>query len=154
MSVFDGYKHSRWTDKGISPAQTTHATALRIPFLSSLSPAWHYITGIVVVGNGVDRDGVIPVDAEVETVAMHLEAYCDHWYGRSYRESMREFAPFDIDGGANLGYYMKRANGGWCYHKRTWEIGPLWMPRSEDPIEVIEQVVERNSGSYYRPRMG
>ncbi|EIU12252.1 hypothetical protein MA5S0422_2961 [Mycobacteroides abscessus 5S-0422] len=151
MSAFDGYGHSRWTDEGISSEQTDYAIALRIPFLSSCRPAWHYITGIVVQGSGADRDGVVPTDDEVETVAKHLEAYCAHWYRDSYRRTMREFAPFDIDGGANLGYYMKRANGGWCYRKRTWEIGPRWMPRPEDPIETIDQVIERNSGSYYRP---
>lgn len=151
MSVFGEYRNSKWEDDEISSTQTAHATALRVPFLSSSAPRWHYITGIVVQGGGADRGGIVPTEDEVDSVAKHLEAYCARWYRDSYRRTMREFAPFDIDGGANLGYYMKRANGGWCYRKRTWEIGPRWMPRPEDPIETIDQVIKRNSGSYYRP---
>lgn len=143
MSVFEEYQRRIWKPSDISAEQTAHATGLRIPFLSSSSPEWSYITGIVV-GESLVDNGAVPTEAEVEAIAKHLDDYCVRWYRARFREVMREFAPYDIDGAANLGYYMKRPSGGWCYRKKTWEYGPRWLPMVDEPDATVEEVIDRN----------
>lgn len=143
MAAFAEYRRRIWKPSDISAEQTERATSLRIPFLSTSSPEWAYITGIVVGGSWIDN-GVVPTEAEVEAIAGHLEDYCVRWYRASFREAMREFAPYDIEGAANLGYYMKRPGGGWCYRKKTWDRGPRWLPMADDPAATVEEVIDRN----------
>lgn len=127
--MFDEYYRRTWEpENDISPEQTELATSLRVPFLTSEYPRWNYITGIVVRNETYFQVGIVPTDDEVREVAAHLENYCTY-YRQSFRDAMKHFAPYDIDGGANLGWYMKRPDGGWCYRKRTWS-GPQWWPRS------------------------
>jgi hypothetical protein len=114
---------STWEPVDISPEQTGHATALRIPFLTSDHPRWDYITGIVV-RDGLHA-GLAPTEAEVEQVAGWLREY-NRYYRATYLRQMAEFAPYDIDPAANLGYLRKRGDDSWCYSKRTWELTPFW----------------------------
>jgi hypothetical protein len=114
-NTFDEYYRRTWVDNDgdISPAQTEFATSLRIPFLSSANPRWNHITGIVVCDNILDH-GIVPTEDEVAVVAAHLVEYRNHWFNQSFQRAMAHFAPYDIDGGANLGYYMKRPDGRWA----------------------------------------
>ncbi|WP_454232174.1 hypothetical protein [Mycolicibacterium fortuitum] len=152
--MFDEYYRRTWgdTDGDISPEQTDLATSLRIPILTTEHPRWNYITGIVVRNDRYFEVGVMPTEDEVRVLAAHLETYCEY-YRQSFRDAMRHFAPFDIDGGANLGYYMKRPDGGWCYTKRTWRSGPSWWPSPwfhrldedrEGPPLPLSHVISRN----------
>lgn len=124
--MFEEYTRRKWvdTDHDISDKQTEHATALRIPFLTSSHPRWNYITGIVVERNNIDI-GTVPSEAEVEQVGAWLQRY-NRYYNQQFLDAMRAFAPFDIDGGANLGYLMKRGEDDWFYRKRSWRHG--WRP--------------------------
>jgi hypothetical protein len=63
--------------------------------------------------------------------------------GPSYLNQMREFAPYDIDNGANLAYFIKWDNGGWGYRKRTWQYGPLFVPTFDAEPESLAQVIDR-----------
>ncbi|OHU47378.1 hypothetical protein BKG82_27605 [Mycobacteroides chelonae] len=151
MSVSEEYQRRIWKPSDISVEQTEHATSLRIPFLSSSSPEWAYITGIVVGESWVDK-GVVPTETEVESIAKHLDDYCVRWYRDSFRNTMREFAPYDIDGAANLGYYMKRPGGGWCYRKKTWDHGPRWLPMPDESAATVEEVIDRNINRFAKDR--
>jgi hypothetical protein len=130
----------------ISSWQTTHATQLRVPILTTSNPWRNYITGIVVQDlehPEWPNRGQMPTEAEVELVAQRLQEYCAKWYRPSYLNQMREYAPYDIDGGANLAYFIKWDNGGWGYRKRTWEYGPLFVPTFEAEPESLAQVIDR-----------
>jgi hypothetical protein len=135
-----------WERSGISPRQTQHATRLRVPILDTFNPGWDYITGIVVQDlehPEWPNRGQMPTEPEVELVAQHLHEYCARWYGQSYLNRMREFAPYDVDGGANLAYFIKWDNGGWGYRKRTWQYGPLFVPTFDAEPESLARVIDR-----------
>ena len=141
--MYDEYNRRIWDPSDdISPAQTEFATSLRIPLLTSAYPRSSYITGIVIRDEGIGQ-GIEPTDDEVAAVATRLKEYCDYWYRDSFKRKMERFAPFDIDSGANLGYFTKREDGGWAYRKRTWNRGPSWIPTFDSPIETIQQVIGR-----------
>ena len=145
MTVFDDYKRRTWedTDGDISDKQTEHATHLRIPFLTSSHPRWNYVTGIVVEHNILDM-GIVPTMDEVEQVGAWLQRY-NRYYNPQFLSVMREFAPFDIDGAANLGYLMKRAEDDWYYVKRSWQHGGWWpLPHKEgrEP-QTLTAILER-----------
>jgi len=131
--MFDEYYRRKWedVDGDISPEQTEHALSLRIPFLTTSHPRWNYITGIVV--GSADRSssfwidqGLIPTDDEVSEVGELLTSY-NTYYRQSFLDAMRQFAPYDIDGGANGMYFRKVSEGDWVYRKRSWE-SPQWHP--------------------------
>lgn len=129
--MFEEYRNRLpWadTDHDISPQQTAFAAALRVPILSTEYPRWNYITGIVVRDEQYLEVGVMPTEDEITQVATHLESYSGY-YNQAFRDVMREFAPYDIDGGANLGYYIKRPDGGWMFRKRTWSSGAQYWPQ-------------------------
>lgn len=135
-----------WTDEDLSEKQTDYATFLRIPLLKSAQPMWSYITGIVVDHWATltpEHEGyaMVPTDAELDQVAEMLHDY-NTYYNAGYLQKMREFAPYDIDGGANCGYFRKRGENDWVYRKKTWEYGPAWMPLPENP-EPLDVVLER-----------
>lgn len=135
--MFNDYYRRTWTDAAgdISPNQTDHATALRVPLLTTGSPHWNFITGIVVNDGFGDR-GIMPTDDEVDQVAEYLTGYKDRWLNQRFQEAMTHFAPFDIDGGANAGYYMKRPDGRWSYRKRTWCEGPRWWCHGDGSLTL------------------
>ena len=139
--MFDDYYRRTWvdTDGDIGPHQTELATQLRIPILATGSPRWNYLTGIVVADTILDK-GAMPTDDEVREVADWLRRY-NLYYNQAFLKAMRDFAPYDIDGGANLGYLMKRPTGGWCYQKRTWSHG--WRPMEKDVPLSLTEVLNR-----------
>lgn len=136
--MFDEYYRHTWadTDGDISPQQTELATSLRIPILATAHPRWSYITGIVV-GDDIPDHGIMPTEDEIRQVAAHLESYCEYYNG-GFRAAMRNFAPYDIDDGANLGYYLKRPDGCWTWRKRTWE-SPRFSPKTGELSEVLNR---------------
>lgn len=136
----------------IDAAQTAMATELRVPLLNSAYPRWHYVTGIAVNDTPYLDPGLVPTDDEVRMVAAHLDDYCTYWYRPSYRSRMREFAPYDIDSGANLGFYRKRGENDWCYRKRTWQQGPSWWPAPLLPPMTLAEVIAHNGGDSLRER--
>ena len=141
--MFPEFAGRQWApEHDISPEQTEYATSLRIPFLATSQPRWFYITG-VVVGDTLLEEGIVPDESEITAIAERLEEYRTYWYNQSYRKAMTNFAPYDIDGGANLAYFIKHCNGGWAYRKRTWCIGPYWMPQRDDPPLSLQQVLDR-----------
>lgn len=125
-SVFDEHRGRVWIDSDgdINERQTELATSLRILILTSEHPTWNYITGVVVRdGARCASPGIMPTDDEVREIGAHLESYCVlHSEFPQCDEAIRP--PYDIDGAANLGYYLKRPDGGWCYSKRSWQFGP------------------------------
>lgn len=135
--MFEDYYRRPWEDSDgdISPQQTAHATALRIPFLTTASPRWNFITGIVVGDHIIDH-GIMPTETEVEELSQYLTNYKNRWLRDSFQHAMAHFAPYDIDGGANAGYYMKRPDGRWCYRQRTWEVGPRWWCHGDGSLRL------------------
>ena|SRR6478672_11280333 len=135
---------TEWIPDDISHSQTEYATSLRVPLLSTFNPRWYYITGIVVREDSrFPNSGLMPTEEEVGLVADRLQTYCKRWYRESFLQRMRAFAPFDIDGSANLAYFLKRDDGGWAYRKRTWDHGPLWLPLWDAPAESLTDVIAR-----------
>lgn len=118
--MFDEYYRRTWsdTDHDISDQQTEFATNLRVPILATSNPRWNYITGIVVCDDIINH-GTMPNEAEIVAVAAQLQDY-NKYYRQAFLDAMKHFAPYDIDGGSNLGYYLKRPDGLWTYRKRTW----------------------------------
>ena len=99
--MFDEYYRRTWVDTNISPHQTEFATKLRIPILSSEFPQWNYITGVVVrQGEYNPWPSIMPTVDEIVLLATHLEKYCQY-YNPIFLQAMTDFAPYDIDGGAN-----------------------------------------------------
>ena len=125
----------------ISAEQTAIATTLRVPLLATSQPRWSYITGVVVGTGDCPDNGIVPTDSEIRTIADLLEEYCCRWYRTSFRAEMKRRGPFDIDGAANLGYFLKRPIGGWVYRKRTWDRGPYWAPDGE--LLSLHEVIGR-----------
>lgn len=134
--------------------QTEFATSLRIPFLKTWCPTWAYIVGIVVCD---DIWPTAPVtDDEVKLLAEFLDSYNSYWYGppgSMMRKRMAAFADYDIDIGANGMYFRKRSGVGWCYHKRTWDRGPIWMPIPEEGSKSLEDILQL-AWSNWRQRKG
>lgn len=116
----------------ISPHQTELATSLRVPFIRNPWPRWFYVTAIFVdPGSPPGWHGELPTDNEVRMVASYNDCYRDYWYCDSYKAKMREFAPYDIDGGAVGRYLVKYPDGGgWAYRKHTWQYGHTFVPAS------------------------
>lgn len=142
MSVSQDYARAQWTDEDIAPEQTELATSVRVPLLRSPYPRWNYVTGIVV--NSELWFGAVPTDDEVRMVGSFCDEYRAHWYNPGFVEVMAELAPYDIDGGANLAYFRKRPeDGGWTFRKRTWRMGPMWVPPPEDQPAALVDVMDR-----------
>lgn len=145
--MFDEYYRRTWVDSDgdISDQQTEFATNLRIPILATAYPRWNYITGIVVCDDILNH-GIMPIDDEITAVAAQLQDYSTY-YQQAFLDAMRQFAPYDIDGGANLGYYLKRPDGWWTYRKRTWE-----SPRfSKKVTGELDEVLAHNFSGWSAP---
>lgn len=116
-------------------------TALRIPVASS-HPDWYYLTAF-------DGDSPVrPTDAEALMLASYNSEYIAYWYRDSYKAKLAE-RPFDVDGGANGTIFRKYGQDDWGYRKRTWTMGPLYVPQSPaftdrqlGPL-TLEQVMDR-----------
>src|ERR1035437_3194114 len=133
--MFDEYYRRTWdgADHDISDQQTEFATSLRIPILATSCPCWNYITGIVVCDDILNH-GIMPCEDEISAVAAQLAKY-NTWYRRSFVDAMHHLGPYDIDGGANLGYYLKQPDGWWTYRKTTWS-----SPRFSKKIGSLDEV--------------
>lgn len=154
--MFDEYYRRTWSDDGsISEHQSELATSLRVPLLTSQNPRWNYITGIVVCDEQYGDHGIVPSDDEIRLLGAHLAEY-NRYYRQEFVDAMKHFAPYDIDGGANLGYYMKRPSGGWCYRKRTWYSHHWWPQNWPDPAPVLplSHVLVRNFTGWSGLRAG
>lgn len=97
-------------------------TALRIPVTSS-HPGWCYLVAF-------DRESAArPTEAETAMLVSFRQEYIDRWYNDSYKVRLAE-RPFDIDGGANGVIFRKWGDGDWGYRRRTWTVGPLYVPQN------------------------
>lgn len=74
LAIFEDYYRRTWDDVAgdLSSNQTDHATALRVPLLTSGSPEWNFVTGIVVVNDGGADRGIMSTDDQVDQVAQYL----------------------------------------------------------------------------------
>lgn len=134
--MFEEYSRHTWDGHAdISPLQTEFATNLRMPFLVSPNPQWNYITGIVV-GDNIPDHGIMPTEDEVSEVAAYVVSYRNRWLRQSFQDAMAHLAPYDIDSGANAGYYMKRPDGHWVYRKRTWTTGKRWWDYGDGSLSL------------------
>lgn len=134
-----------WTPhEDISLKQTELATSLRVPFIKHPYPRWYYVVAVVVPDERRPVwHGEMPTDDELRMVASFIDEYREYWYRDSYKQKMRDLAPYDIDGGAVGTYLVKHANGGWGYRKHTWEYGPCFVPMYNADPEPLEQVLDR-----------
>ncbi|WUH94498.1 hypothetical protein OG900_33080 [Streptomyces sp. NBC_00433] len=125
-------------------------TKLRIPVVASSHPEWNYIVAFIAVDTAPYSwgSGERPTDAEAQQLASFLGYYIDTWYGDSYKARLAE-RPFDVDGGANGMTFVKYGAGDWGYRRRTWTMGPLFVPQSpnfaERPIGplTLPQLMDR-----------
>lgn len=102
-------------------------TALRIPVVSAWAD-WNYIVAF-------DKESPRrPNDDEARQLASFLRYYIDTWYGDSYKARLAK-RPFDIDDGANGMTFRKYADGDWGYRRRTWTMGPLFVPQQPEFAE-------------------
>lgn len=144
MSLADEYRPGRYEPTDVSGWQTDLATNLRVPLVTSSHPRWTYVTAIVV-GEDMpkgDYEGMLPTEAEVRMVASFCDEYRERTYRPGFAALMRDFAPFDIDSSANLGYLRKDDAGGWHYRKRTWRSGPMWSTPHEGAtlVELLDHI--------------
>lgn len=141
-----------YVPEDISPEQTELATELRIPFITNPHPRWRYVTAIVV--NPVPElhswGGLVPNEDEVRMVASFNDQYREYWYLETWSTRMREFAPYDIDGGAVGRYLIKHCSGGWGYRLHTWRSGPAFVPGRRDDPQPLAVVLDR----YHTPWEG
>ena len=121
-----------------------YAESLRIPLVDSAHPRWNFITSVLV---GDIYDGVRPVNAELDTIASFHQFYLDEWYAPAELNVMAE-KPFDVDGGANGRILLKRADGLWAYRRRSWRLGPLFVPSlSHRPRSLVDILDLANANS-------
>ena len=104
-------------------------TALRIPVVRSAHPEWNYIGAFD--GSSLER----PTDAEAATLASFLSEYVEHWYNDTWKLKMAG-RPFDIDGGANGVVFRMYGEDDWGYRRRSWSMGPLYVPQSPRLREI------------------
>lgn len=116
-------------------------TALRIP-VTSTWPGWSYIAAF---DRGSDAR---PTDGEARMIASFIREYVERWYNDTFKARLAE-RPLDVDGGANTTIFRKYADGDWGYRRRTWTIGPCFVPetprvadRKSGPL-TLEQVMDR-----------
>lgn len=96
-------------------------TARRIAVTSS-HPQWCYLVSF-------DRDSTErPTEAEAEMLASFLTEYIDRWYFDSYKAKLAQRA-LDVDGGANGVTFIKYGPDDWGYRRRTWDLGPRYVPQ-------------------------
>jgi hypothetical protein len=96
-------------------------TKLRIPVTESRGD-WCYLVAF-------DRDSPArPDDTEAALLVSALNYYIDYWYNDTYKARLAE-RPFDVDSGANGITFRKYAPGDWGYRRRTWTMGPLFVPQ-------------------------
>src|SRR5687768_17693511 len=86
------------------------AESLRLPIISTPYPRWCYITAVMVGTYPWEHIGIRPSDDELRVIASFHQEYLNHWYNQHWLRRMAE-RPFDLDGGANMVIFTKRADG-------------------------------------------
>lgn len=133
-----GYDYAPYAEDIASDNELTKQ--LRVPIVSNPYPRWRYLTAVVV---GDLYAGQMPTDHELRQIASYTAEYIEHWYNEGYKKKLRE-RPYDVDGGANGVVFIKRADGGWGYRRRSWISGPQFVPTWQDEptdlITVMDQV--------------
>jgi hypothetical protein len=116
-----------------------------VPLVTTPYNRWQFITAIVVGREDGDVQlwaGLLPTPEELEMVASFHDEYLHRWYGdpsRGFLAHQRGKHPFDIDGGANGRYLIKRQNGGWAYRQRSWQYGAEFVPDfDQEPVSLAE----------------
>ena len=100
-------------------------TGLRIAVVGSAWPRWAYIVSFDP--GRLDDDNTRPTDHEALLLQSFLNEYIGYWYNDQWKTKMAE-RPFDIDGGANGITFRKWGDNDWAYHRRTWSMGPTYVP--------------------------
>lgn len=98
-------------------------TGLRIA-VTGRNPSWAYLVAF-------DRNSPVrPTHAEAQMLASALAEYKAYWYGveGGYLKKLDE-RDLDVDGGANGLLFHKYADGDWAYRRRTWTVGPWFVPQ-------------------------
>lgn len=138
------YPNQIWISTDISPHQTEFATQHRVPFLASPFPQWNYIGGIVV---DTSYGSVLPTEGEVLLVEQWIVEYKRRWLNATFIETMKRYAPYDIDRQANTTFFIKYTDNSWAHRSNSWEIGPFYSPPFANGegvrrslADVIEQV--------------
>jgi hypothetical protein len=122
-------------------------TALRIAVVGHAWPSWAYI--VSVDSGRIDDQHHRPDEQETQMLCSFLDQYITYWYNDHWRAKMAE-RPFDIDGGANGITFRKWGDGDWGYRRRTWTMGPTYVPEhpnirgenSPGPLTLM-QVMDR-----------
>lgn len=115
------------------------AVELRVPLIADPYPRWFYVTAVVVSREPHLWHGLMPTDDELRVVASFNDHYRETWYRDSWKQKMRDFAPYDIDGGAVGRYLIKHKHGGWGYRKHTWQYGPCFVPEwNAEPAGLVD----------------
>lgn len=103
-------------------------TKLRIPVTTS-HPEWVYL--VAFNGKPLFDDDLMarPDETETRMLASMVEYTRQYWFNAGYQKRLLE-RPFDIDGGHNTLILRKWGENDWAYRRRTWEIGPQFVPVS------------------------
>jgi len=104
----------RFAEDGVMLDTRSHP--YRFPIASTAYPRWCYVTAVVV---GDLWGGITPTDDELRMVASFHDEYIQNFYRESYKAELRRKYPFDVDGGANGRYLLKRESGGWSFRRAT-----------------------------------
>jgi len=119
--------------------------ALRIPVVGSPWPGWKYEVALLCPDSPAGQDlypSLRPDDAEVRQVVAYIE-YRMLYYNENWKAGMRK-RPLDVDGTTNTVILQKRAKGGWCYRRASWQTGPCMIPPwNSDERLSLEQVLDK-----------
>jgi len=118
------------------------AQRYRLPVVSSPYPGWKYHVCLAVADWPWHL--VRPSEAEVRALAVALD-YALDYYNAHYRASLLS-KPFDLDGGTNTLTFGKRPDGGWCYRRMTWQVGPMLVPSWDAEPASLLAVLDRAFG--------
>jgi hypothetical protein len=142
------------TDWPYDARQDDPLTALRIAVVPSSRPDWSYITAFDV------SNGQRPTGTEAEMIASFTREYIEHWYTATWKMRLAE-RPFDIDGSANGITFRKWGEDDWGYRRRTWTMGPLYVPQSPQlrasasltigPMTLVQVMDRAHSGGEDKP---
>lgn len=130
---------SRYAEDGVK--KDKRSVQYHFPIITTLYPTWYYITAVVV-----DKSwgGVRPTDEELRIVGSFHDEYVHHYYGDpayGWIARQREKHPaFDIDGGANGRYLLKRGDDNWAIKCATWETGAF--PRSDQESMGLVELMD------------
>ncbi|MDX2838021.1 hypothetical protein PV377_03205 [Streptomyces ipomoeae] len=137
---------------GTDAIQDDPLTALRIAVVRSSHPMWCYLVAFLDVNeepygwHSKER----PTVAEALQLASYLDQYKNYWYNASYIGRMAE-RPLDVDGGANGVTFIKYGPDDWGYRRRTWTMGPTFVPGS--PVYREHYPNENHIGPLSLPRL-